>query len=60
MRIKSYSTLPLEAEDEHSSCSLTDVVVRDQLGGTTLFLQFDIHHATSLAIMRYAHRTGKL
>jgi len=59
VRIKSYSTLSLEAEDEYSLYSLTDVV-RDQPGRRTLFLQFDIHPATSLAIMRYAHRTGKL
>jgi hypothetical protein len=59
VRIKSYSTLPLEAEEEHGFCSLADVV-RDQPGGRTLFLQFDIHHATSLAIMHYAHRAGQL
>lgn len=60
VRIKSYSTLHLEDEDEHIFCSLTDVVVRDQPGGRTLFMQFDIHHATSLAIMCYTHCTGKL
>lgn len=59
VRIKSFCTLPLEAEDEHSFCSLNDVV-RDQPGGRTLFLQFDVHPATSLAIVHYEHRTGKL
>jgi hypothetical protein len=59
VRIKIFSTLPLEAEDEYSFCSLNGVV-RDEPGVRTLFMQFDIHPATSLVIIRYEYRTGKL